>query len=199
MDNDNRLNLSVSAVLLPHFFQLLEQGVILTAPLGCSVRDFICRHLDVDPRYLSDRIQTIFLDQKPVDDLDTALIRSQSVLALSAAMPGLAGATMRKGGRFAAMRQGISCDAVSDRPSGQRTPVMVKYFNMVAKELGKTRFEKGARIRAANLKWFFTKYPDTLTAGIHTARLDDKKIDPQQLAGISWRPFMFLQIIADQN
>ncbi len=198
MDHVSRLNLTVDAAFLPRFYQLLEQGFILFAPPGCSVRDFVCRHLDVEPRYLEQRIQTIFLDQKPVDDLDTAVIRSRSVVALSAAMPGLAGATLRKGGQFAAMRQRITCSTVSGPAATETTPVTVKFFNMVARELGQPHLAKGIRLSSTHLAWFLEKYPDVLSGGIADARLDGEPVDPQTLAATRWCPEVFLRVSAVQ-
>src|SRR4030042_1232647 len=109
MDPIKHLTLTVSAGQLPKFFQMLEQGFIVESAVGCSLRDFICGRLGLDGQYLENRVQTIFLDHNPVDNLDTARIREGSTVALSAAMPGLAGATLRKGGRFAVMRNQISC------------------------------------------------------------------------------------------
>jgi len=43
-------------------------------------------------------IKVLFLDYSPVDDLDAAIIKDGAILALSAAMPGLVGAAMRKDG-----------------------------------------------------------------------------------------------------
>ena len=199
MDNTNHLKLTVSAALLPHFSQLLEQGFILTAPLGCSVRDFVCRHLNLDHQYLEERIQTIFLDHKPVDNPDSALIHEGAVIALSAAMPGLAGAILRKGGRFAAMRKRISCDTRADRRSEQKTKVTIKYFNMVAKELGKKYFENGIWIKGSNLNWFFSKHIEDMLARIKSVQLDGKEINSNTLSEILWQEEVFLRISIDQS
>jgi len=47
------------------------------------------RATGLDEDYVTQRISTIFLDGKPVDDIDTLLVRDGAVLSLSAAMPGL--------------------------------------------------------------------------------------------------------------
>ena len=199
MPDDQHIILTASTDLLRLFYQLLEQGFLLKAPVGCSVREFICRHLAVDHRYLEERVQTIFLDQKPVDDLDAAVISKEAVVALSAAMPGLAGATLRKGGRYAAMRNRISCEVVPDRPSNQTTTVVVKFFNIVARELGRYRFEQGIRIPSKNLVWFFKKFPDAVSAGTIAARINGMPTDPATIGANSWPPEVFLQITTDDH
>jgi hypothetical protein len=199
MDNINRLKLTVSAALLPYFSQLLEQGFILKAPLGCSIRDLICGQLGLESQYLEEKIQTIFLDHKPVDDPDSAILHEGAVMALSAAMPGLAGATLRKGGRFAALRKRISCDTAAERRSEQKTKVTIKYFNMVAKELGRKHFDKGVWIKGSNLNWFFSKHIENLKARIKSVQLDDQEIDTNRLSEIIWQEEVFLRICIDQS
>jgi len=86
------------------FFQLLENGFIVKGMAGCSVNEFLRNPMLIGQDYIDKRIQTIFLDGKPVDDLNSAIIKDGSTISLSAAMPGLAGATMRRGGALATMR-----------------------------------------------------------------------------------------------
>ena len=196
MQAADRLILQVSSALLPTFYQMLEQGFMVTAPMGCSVKDFICHHLDVDSGYLAERIQTIFLNQKPVDNPDAALLSKGSVVALSAAMPGLAGATLRKGGRLAALRSQISCRTVGRGPSGEETPVRVKFFNRVARDLGAACFEKGVRLPRSSLKWFLDRYLSGIAADIQTVRLNGRRIEPAGLSQVLWGKEIFLKITA---
>ena len=85
------LSLTVASDRLSLFSPLLGQGFSLKVRTGCSIRELLCRQLGVRADYVDQRIQTIFLDGKTVDDVDTAMIRQDSTLALSAALPGLAG------------------------------------------------------------------------------------------------------------
>jgi hypothetical protein len=55
----------------------------------------LCDQFQVETDYLENRIKTIFLDGKPVDDEDKAVLKNGSTLALSAAMPGLVDSTFR--------------------------------------------------------------------------------------------------------
>ena len=102
------VNFTLDAGLLPVFFQLLQKGFRVEGNVGCSVRAFLCEQHGVAPEYLEKRIQTIFLDGKPVDDVDTAIVEDGATLSLSAALPGLVGAVMRRGGYYAPMRDQIS-------------------------------------------------------------------------------------------
>lgn len=184
-DPIRKIDLSVTEELLPKFFQLLEQGFILETVVGGSLRDFLCGRVGIDAQYLENRVQTIFLDHNPVDDPDSAVIRAGSNVALSAAMPGLVGATLRKAGRFAAMRNQISRRTEAARTSDQRTLVTVKFFNMVARDLGEKRLREGVRIPGSNFAWFVEKYGQVLQAHLRSARLDGKTIGAPDLAAIS--------------
>jgi len=64
--------LTVEARLVPVFFQLLQSGFRINVSVGCTVKSLLCEQLGVTPEYLEKRIQTIFLDGKPVDDVEIA-------------------------------------------------------------------------------------------------------------------------------
>ena len=154
-----RLNLQVDPSGIPLFFSLFEKGVVLSAKIGCTLRDFLCGQLGIADDYLDRRVQTLFLDFRPVDDVDAAVVRDGAVLALSAAMPGLLGATMRKGGRYAAFRKDISQHA--DVCGICETPgrVTVKLFNMVARELGPGLLEAGVEVDGGDIQSIVDRRP----------------------------------------
>jgi len=104
----DRLHLTLRADWIPLFFSLLQKGFMLEVKVGCSVRSLLLDQMGLSAEYIERRIQTLFVDSKPVDDLDRVAIRDGSTLALSSAMPGLLGATLRRGGYYAAMRSQIT-------------------------------------------------------------------------------------------
>ena len=104
-----KLNLKIAGDKIHFFFSFLRQGFMVETPVGCSVKTMLHNTLGMDDNYVEARIKTIFLDAKPVDDINSACINDGSVLALSGAMPGLAGATLRRGGHLASFRGSISC------------------------------------------------------------------------------------------
>jgi hypothetical protein len=136
------------------FAPLLQQGVALRASAP-TAWGFLTDELGVDPGYVKERITTIFLDGQVVDDLERAPLRDGSLLALSAAMPGLVGATLRRGGYYAAMRAAIThgAERAADGDGGERV-VRVKLFNLLIAELGPVLLARGivlARDEAAAL------------------------------------------------
>lgn len=170
-----QVELEVNAANLPPFFSLLEKGVVLPATTGCTLREFLCGQLGLSQAYLDQRIQTLFLDARPVDDVDTAVIRDGCTLALSAAMPGLLGATMRKGGRYAAFRRDISQQSDAKRAGAASGRVTVKAFNMVARELGGQLLERGVEIHGRALQQIVERIHAVSPGAVVKARLDGQE------------------------
>jgi hypothetical protein len=121
------------------FTPLLQRGVFCSLAARCSVADYLTGNLGIDPDYVRDRIATVFVDGSVVDDLEAATLWPGSTLTLSAAMPGLVGATLRRGGFYAAMRSEISWTGHADTPQGHGGPpgtIRLKLFNTVLREIG---------------------------------------------------------------
>jgi hypothetical protein len=137
------LRLCLDKKLFPLFTPLLQRGVRVEVRVGGPLRTLLEDQFGLNPEYLKERIKTVFLDGKPVDDWDTALVHDGSVLALSAAMPGLAGATLRRGGFFAGMRSQITHRDKESPISPEEGWVMVKLFNLLIPELGPLFLQRG--------------------------------------------------------
>jgi hypothetical protein len=137
------LRLGLDKKLFPTFTPLLQRGVRVKVQAGCSLRGLLEDQFGLNPEYMKDRIKTVFLDGKPVDDWDTALVKDGSVLALSAAMPGLAGATLRRGGVLAGMRFQIPQPERITSFLPEEGFVVVKLFNLLIPELGPSFLQRG--------------------------------------------------------
>lgn len=146
MSQPRQLELTLPSSEALRFIGLLQQGVTLPASTGCSVWSFLVDQIGIAPEYVQERISTIFLDGDVVDSLERAVVRDGSVLALSAAMPGVAGATLRKGGFYSAMRSTIThnadASAAASGAAGAGT-VRVKLFNLLIPELGPVFLARG--------------------------------------------------------
>jgi hypothetical protein len=151
------LDLEVLAGHLSLFFPLLEKGVTLEVQVDCSIKDLLCGQLGLSETYLDQRVQTLFLNAKAVDDVRTMVVRDHAVLALSAAMPGLVGATLRKGGAYAAFRREISAkkqDTCTGCTSGR---VTLKLFNMIRNEFGPGILSQGVWVPTADLQGLLSR------------------------------------------
>lgn len=180
------LHLYLEESLVPSFFQLLQKGFRVKIQTGRSVKSFLCDQLGLSPEYVEKRIQTLFLNGKPVDDKDSATIRDGSTLALSAAMPGLVGAVLRSGGFFASMRSTISYreDTEVERP--QEGMVSLKLFNILLREIGPAFLEKGIWVHGKDLQDFIDGKLDDFSTGCKKAILDGKEVDLKRLLEVKW-------------
>ncbi len=126
------------------FHSLLGQGVRLKLTAGGTLKEVLIDQIEFDSEYVENRIQTIFVNGRPIDDIEQVAIDAGAAIALSAAMPGLAGATLRRGGHLAVMRRSISQDTgFSSNSEPVETLVTLKLFNMVAREMGPTILARG--------------------------------------------------------
>ncbi len=179
--------MTLEARLIPAFFQLLQDGFLVEGNVECSVRVFLCEQLGLDAEYLEKRIQTIFLNGRPVDDVETAIVRNGATLSLSAALPGLAGAVMRKGGYYAPMRDQISCKGEISLSAMRPGRVLIKLFNLPLYELGPVFLDRGVRIRGDKLKDVLTAHVDDLRTGCKKALIDGRQFDALQLPEADWK------------
>jgi hypothetical protein len=166
------LTLHVTRAQLPSFFQFLQRGFFFGALVGCSIRALLCEQLGLDEQYVSERITTVFLDGKPVDDIDSVIVREGSVLSLSAAMPGLVGAAMRRGGRYAFLRDSITQQETAGPGESKAGVVQMRLFNMVMEELGPSFLEKGIIVQTSELIKFFGEQPEEFWGGCKLIALD---------------------------
>lgn len=176
-----RIDLHVHASCLAHFYSLLEKGVQVRNVIGCTLRDFLNSRLGFPSDYIDQRIQTLFLDFRPVDDVETTVVRDGATLALSSAMPGLVGATMRKGGRYAVFRKDISQQTDECTDQGTMGSVTIKLFNMVAKEMGAYLLESGVETDGNDLGRVMDRCLRMQPCGIVMAAVDGRNTVPDQI------------------
>ena len=192
-----KLNIVIKREFLQKFFSLLQQGFVVTTEAGCSIEDFLCKQIGIGRGYLQDRIQTLFLDGMPVDDVSQAYLRNNATLALSGAMPGLVGATFRRGGALASMRNTISYGSVQPAKEEGAARVNIKLFNLILKELGTTFLENGVLIGCDKLQAFLSQNADDLKTACVSVVLNDQKLNVAALAQTNWdNPELFLKVTA---
>jgi len=188
-------SLALETRLLPLFFQLLGAGFKMIVPTDCSVKELLCRHLKIEADYLENRIQTIILNGKAVDDIKTANVGEGSTLALSGAMPGLVGAILRRDGVLAPMRRQISHNQTESGAKHDTGRINLKLFNLVARELGPAFLQQGIWIKGNRLQEFISHYADELMQGCKTLELDGNTFKIDQLTQIDLsNKSIFLQI-----
>jgi hypothetical protein len=149
--------------------------------VGCSVRELLCDQFDIAGEYVTGRITTIFQDGKAIDDLDVAIVRDGARLTLSAAMPGLVGATMRRGGFYAAMRGSITHRETGENALREGGVIRMKLFNLLLAELGPAFLQRGIGLTAAELADFLARRPAIFWQGCRKILLNGAPLEPERL------------------
>jgi hypothetical protein len=155
---------------------------------GVSVKTFLCEDLGLTAQFLETRVQTVFLNGKAVDDLSIALVKDGSVLALSAAMPGLLGATLRRGSYYAAMRGEISYRACDEALQHGEGTVCLKLFNLLVAEVGSLLLKKGILIPGTDLQEFLAKRPPLFWDACLKAVYRGREMAPRELTREQFPP-----------
>ena len=174
------LRMTLPLTKMSAFFPLLQRGVWLQVQVGCGVMSLLADQFGVAKEYVVERITTLFLDGRPIDNLETSYVKDGSTLALSAAMPGLVGATMRRGGHLAAMRGTISYHSEKKQLSGSGR-VKIKLFNMVMTELGAIFLAHGFFLTNAELSDFLNEQESSFWQGLISATLGEQQLESAQL------------------
>jgi len=180
------LYLEVSPEQFARFHSLLREGFLVEAEPGCSIKALLCEQFMVSPEYLEARVQTVFLDGKPVDDLDRTEVPGGATLALSAAMPGLVGATLRRGGYYAPLRSEIPCREQGTLTETGAAMVLVKLFNLLGPELAPTFLARGIWLSGRRLREFLSRQPEEFWAGCRTIHLDAAPVTATALRNMTW-------------
>lgn len=195
-----RITFDVDGPLVSHFFLLLQQGVTIRSRTGCNVTAFLREELGADIETIK-KIQSVILDGKPVDDLESAVIKDGSVLALSAAMPGLVGATLRRGGTYSSFRSAITYHETQEECVKGEGLVQIKIFNLLMAELGPGLLQRGVVIRSENFIRFATGQSQDFWQGCRQIILDGKPLDAGELQDTAWlsgKGQIFLSVSSDK-
>ena len=180
------IRLGVVADSIPVFFELLRSGFSADLTVGCSLEHMLCNQMDIAPDYIQNRAQTIFLNNSPVDDLASAAVPDGAVISLSAAMPGLNGAVMRRGGPLSELRRSISHspEEVCSQPCPGR--ITLKLFNLVARELGPHFLARGIVVSSKALGELFKRQTSNFWQGVKSAEIDRSHCQVDQLILHEW-------------
>ena len=193
------LSLMVKDKMVPIFFQLLGHGFSMNIQTGCSVKELLCRQFGIPEDYLDERIKTIFLNAKVVDDVSSTTVNEGSTLALSGAMPGLVGAILRSGGYYASMRSQISYDQNKPSSLPRAGKIALKLLNLVVKELGPAFLKQGIWFNGKKLQEFIKHHQEELKAGSVTNELDGEPVEINNLLGLDWDDkTVFLQVRSEK-
>ena len=146
------LTISADRVRWSDLGALFQSGVVVSITGPRSVADFLVVDLAIEPDYVRRTIATVFVDSMVVDDLDRTMLRPGSTLTLSAAMPGLVGASLRRSSYYSAMRAEVSWhdgrgggrnDRGGGRDDESAATIRVKLFNLIIPGVGPSILRRG--------------------------------------------------------
>ncbi|EGJ51185.1 hypothetical protein Desaf_2873 [Desulfocurvibacter africanus subsp. africanus str. Walvis Bay] len=175
----------------PNQFEIiLQAGFALPVERPTNVYEFLRDQLGVPEEVIQQRIQTLFLNSSPVDNLLTAQVRPGSTLALSGALPGLLGATMRRGGYYSRMREGISYKQDEPLTEEHAKPflVQVRLYNLMARDLAGYALRRGILVPKDRLCEFLEQQPPAFWMQFGQCELDEKPIPTDAFHQAAWEP-----------
>jgi len=170
------LSLTLPADKMFIFSPILQEGLKIQAEMGCSVKRFLCTTFPVSSEYIEERIPTIMLNGKVVEDLEGSIIEENAVLALSSAMPGLVGATLRRGGHLSTMRSGITYRENKKNQTPHRGAITIRFFNVLIRELGLKLLYQGITMSRVDLTVFIQRCFDPLKENCTNAMINNQKV-----------------------
>jgi hypothetical protein len=189
------VELCLGANALATFSLLLQQGVLVPLAAPICLSPFLYHHLDLAPDFVEHYLTTVFLNGRPVDDLDRTILRPGDTLALSAAMPGLVGATLRRQGLIASFRSSIS-----HRPEVPREPVTgsstlkLKLFNLMLETVGPGLLARGILLPPGDWEAFLQLKGPTFWDNCRQVSLDGREIQVNRESRLSWGQGGLLQV-----
>lgn len=151
----SNLEIALVAEDVPLFTSILQWGIVLQSDTGIALGDFLITCPGFSSKYLEDTVQTVFFNGMPVDDMQIPLMEEKTVIALSAAMPGLAGAIFRKQGIHQSLRTRMMPQA-EGKMQKEKIQVVLKLFNQIAREKGPLLLVDGVSVSRAALCSFFS-------------------------------------------
>ena len=174
------LRLTVHPEALILFTTVLQSGIEIKADEGDSLGNFLSKLPGFTADYLADSVQTIFLNGTAVDNLTLPFTGKNPVLALSAAMPGLAGAIFRRNSFHSALRTETKSLQSASRPQKSIT-VTLKLFNSIARDRGVELLKRGVCMEAVPFAAFLAKRVHLLQQ-IEEILFNDKVVEATELA-----------------
>jgi hypothetical protein len=196
------ISLTVETSLLTTFYELLQAGFGVNCTVGTSIENLFYDQLTLNPRVVEEKISTIFLNGKPVDDIASTIVEGGATLALSGAMPGLVGATLRRKSPLASFRQSISAGKSAKDNDNSEGSIQIKLFNILLKELGPVFLERGILIPTGELKAFFNKQSADFWHRCKKIIVDGKPLNSQPT--IDWfllmanQDFIHLKVLVEK-
>ena len=167
-----KIHISINHNMVSAFFWFLEKGVKKEIEVADDIKTMLSDQLNVSADYIDNRIKTMFLDGRPVDNVNSTIINDGSTLALSAAMPGLAGATFRRSENTEPSQSTIDEKKEIKKSNQQNGIIIIKLFNLVLRELGPAFLKSGVLVSEVELTNFLLRQSEKLFKACNSVKID---------------------------
>lgn len=189
-----QLTLALPPSALTGFASLLQHGILFPVERPAAVLPFLLALPGFSADYIENTVQTIFINGVAADSLDRDL-GPDSTLALSAAMPGLAGAIFRRQGVHGSLRS---------RPAATKPSVAtdsgfitLKLFNSIATDRVQDLLSMGFLVTGKALH-DFAAMREALFQPPTVATLDGKAVDHAELLRLAAAcPMLMVRNVAE--
>ncbi len=173
---------------------LVQRGLVISLSGPVPLGDFLIRQAGFTPDYLTTTVQTIFVNGIPRDDLDSPIGPGDRV-ALSAAMPGLAGAIFRRAGAHASLRSRPAAP-----PAGEPAEpwIILKLFNRIGRDRGPDLLRQGFLIQGATLGRFLDRQGNRFPSLILSLSLDQTPLTTDE-AGAMVAAHPLVRVVATER
>lgn len=182
-----KLILKMRPGLISRLFALFQRGFRLPVPQGSTV-GVVLNAAGFSRGYL-EKVKTIFLDGNAVDNFESEKVKNGSVIALSAAMPGLAGAIFRKDSPISELRSHPTKQQNDRSILDADEAVILKMFNTIAEEMGSRLLQGGVLFSGEDLGNFFATRRELLEKAIAQAEYDGAPVGMDALFNIRFTDF----------
>lgn len=152
------ITLQLSEEGIDKFTALLQSGVEIETNAGEPLLQFLEKIPGFTPEYIDNEIQTIFLDGTAIDDVHAPLTDTETVIALSAAMPGLSGAIYRKNSIHSPLRS-VHHQYDTTKVDEKTISIYLKLFNSIARDRGAEMLRQGVTLKASTMLTFLETRP----------------------------------------
>jgi len=171
------LDLTLPPEALPGFASLLQHGVLFALEKPTPLLSFLLTLPGFSATYIEENVQTIFINGVAADSLNRPMVDGTTV-ALSAAMPGLAGAIFRRQGIHGSLRS----KQLTDVPTEQSGAgfVTLKFFNSIATDRVEDLLQRGILVTGKGLASFACMRGHLFAAQVGLV-LDGQEIDYERL------------------
>jgi hypothetical protein len=175
------VRIDAEEILFPYFQPVFQAGYLFRCQVGQSIADLLFRQLLLKKKFVEERISTIFLDGQCVDDIFLATLKDDCVVAFSSALPGLVGATLRRGGFYASLRDSITYRKEDMPVEARQGTITIKLFNLLMEEMGPVFLNRGIIMGRAALVSFLQTRKEDFWKKIKSVYLGGKSTTPDKL------------------